>query len=69
MIENCNKNQFSCDIVLLFDLVPDTNNTLDSIYLLDQLQSSIKAVKFYCGDNDIQNNVTLQVFMPICQVC
>ena len=55
--------------MLLSDLVLDTRHNLDSNSLLDQLQHSIKAVKFGCGDNDILNNVTLQLFMPICKVC
>ena len=55
--------------VLLSDLSLDTSHTLDSNYLLDQLQRYTKAVKFWCGDNDILNNVNLQIFLPICQVC
>ena len=54
--------------MLLPALVLDTIHTLDSNYLLDQLQCSIKAVKFWCGDNYILNNVTLQLFLPIPQV-
>ena len=45
--------------VLLSALVLDTSHTLDSNFNLDQLQRSIKDVKFWCGDNDIINNVTL----------
>ena len=37
--------------------------------LLGKLQRSIKPVNFWCGDNDILNNITLQVFMPSCKVC
>ena len=55
--------------MLLSDLVLDTSHTLDSNYLLCQLQHSIKSVKFWCGNNDIVNNAILQVFMQICQVC
>ena len=43
--------------------------SLDSNSILDHLQRSIKAVKFWCGDNEILNNVTLQVFLIIRQLC
>ena len=55
--------------MILSALVLGTSNTLDSSSLLDQLQCSIKSVKFWCGDNDIINNVTLQLFLPIRQLC
>ena len=42
---------------------------LDINYLLDQFQPVINDVKLWCGDNDILNNVTPQVFPPTCQVC
>ena len=37
--------------------------------LLGKLKRVIKAVKFWCGDNYILNNVTPQVFPPSCQSC
>ena len=37
--------------------------------ILDQLQRSVKAIELCCVDNEIINTVTLQVFMPIRQVC
>ena len=37
---------------------------LDSNYLLEQLQCVIKAVKLWCGDNNILNNDIPQVFLP-----
>ena len=40
---------------------------LGSNSILDQLQRDIKAVKFFCGDNYILDNVTPQVFTPICK--
>ena len=43
--------------------------SLDSNYILDPLQRSINAVKLLCGDNEIINDVTLQVFLPSHQVC
>ena len=55
--------------MLLSDLVLNTIYTLDSNSLWDQLQCSIKAVKCWFVDNDIMNNFTLQLFVPICQVC
>ena len=54
--------------MLLSDLVLDASHTLDSNSLLDQLQRSIKAVKFWCDDNDILNNVTVQLFMKFYKV-
>ena len=42
---------------------------LDSNSLLDQLQCVIKAVKCWCGDNEILNNATPQVFTPSRQTC
>ena len=54
--------------MLLYDLFLDTSHTLDSNSLLDQLQRSIKDVKFWCGNNEILKNATLQVFLPIFQV-
>ena len=42
---------------------------LDHNYILDQLQLVIKAVKFWCGDNHIINNVTPQLFLPSRQAC
>ena len=55
--------------MLLSALVLEISHTLYSNSLLEQLQHSIKAVKFWCGDNAILNNVTLQVFLPIRQLC
>ena len=55
--------------MLLSALVLEISHTLDSSSLLDQLKCSIKDVKFWCGDNDILNGVTLQLFLSICQVC
>ena len=69
LIQNCNNHESSDGKVLLYDLVLDTSHTLESNYLLDQLQCSIKAAKFWCGDNDILNNFTLQVFLTITQMC
>ena len=42
---------------------------LDGNYLLGKLQHVIKAIKLWCGDNEILNSVTPQVFMPSCQAC
>ena len=42
---------------------------LESNFILGQLQCVIKAVKLLCGDNDIINNATPQLFMPSLQVC
>ena len=55
--------------VILSALVLDTSHTLDSNSILEQSQRFSKAVLFWCDDNDILNNVTLQVFLPIRQVC
>ena len=55
--------------MILSALVLDTSHALYSNSVLDQLQRSIKAGKFWCGDNDILNNVTLQLFLIIHQVC
>ena len=41
--------------------------TLEIDSLLDQFQCAIKAIKLWCGDNGILNNVTPQVFPPSCQ--
>ena len=42
---------------------------LDSNYILWQLQHVLKAVNFWCGDNDIIKNVTHQVFTQSRQAC
>ena len=42
---------------------------LDSNYIMYQLQHVIKGVRFWCGDNDILNNITPQVFTPSRQAC
>ena len=55
--------------MLLSALVLDTSLTLKSNYILDQLQFSIKAIKFWCGYNYILINVTLQLFLTTIQVC
>ena len=54
--------------MLLSALVFYTSHNLDRNSILDQLQRSIKAVKFWCGYNDTLNNVTLKLFDPIRQV-
>ena len=41
---------------------------LDSNSLLEQLQRIIKDFKFWCGDYEIINNFTPQVFLPSCQL-
>ena len=55
--------RFSGWRVLLSDLVLDTSHNLDSYFVLGQLQHSIKAVKFWCG-----NNVIHKIFLPILQM-
>ena len=42
---------------------------LDSNYKLGQFQHSIKSAKLLCGDNDILNNFTPQLFPPSRQEC
>ena len=42
---------------------------LESNSLLGKFQCVIKAFNFGCGNNDILNNVTPQVFMPSRQAC
>ena len=42
---------------------------LDSNYLLEKLQRTIKTVKLWCGDNEIIKNATPQVFPPSHQEC
>ena len=42
---------------------------LDSNSLLGELQHYVKSFQFWCGDNDILDNFTLQVFLPSCQLC
>ena len=37
--------------MILSDLLLDISHTLDSNYILDQLQLSVKVVKLWCGDN------------------
>ena len=55
MIENCNNHQVNGGRALLSTLVLETSNILDINSILDQLQRSTKAVKFWYGDNDITN--------------
>ena len=69
MIETFITHQVYDGLVLLSALVLDTSNNLGINSLLEQLQRSIKAVKFWCGDDKILNNVTLKFFLPILQVC
>ena len=42
---------------------------LDSKKILEKLQHVIKAVKFWCGNNYIINNVTPKVLTPSHQAC
>ena len=42
---------------------------LDSNSILELLQRVIKAVKFWCGDNDIIDNFTPQLLPPSHQMC
>ena len=56
-------------IVVASDIEGDHVLPLDSNYLLDQLQHVIKAVKFWCSNNDVLNNTTPQVFLSSRQVC
>ena len=37
---------------------------LGSNYLLEKFQNVIKAVNFWCGDNEILKNVAPQLFTP-----
>ena len=42
---------------------------LGSNYILEHLKRAIKAFKCLCGDNDIINKATPQVFLPSCEAC
>ena len=42
---------------------------LDSTYILGHLKHVINSIKFWCGNNDIINNFTPQVFPPSRQTC
>ena len=46
-------------IVAASDIEGGHDLPLESNYILEQLHIVIKAVKFWCGDNYIINNVTL----------
>ena len=56
-------------IVAAADIESEHDLLLDSNSLLEQLQIDIKAVKFWCGDNEIIKNGTPQVFPPSHQAC
>ena len=56
-------------IVATDDIGGGHHLTLDINSILEQLQRVIKAVKFWCGDNEILNNATPQVFLLNCQAC
>ena len=43
--------------------------SFDSNHILGQSKHVIKAINFWCGDNDILNIVTPQLFPPSCQAC
>ena len=51
-------------IVAAYEIEGGHGLTLDSNYLLGQLQHVIKDFKFYIYDIEIPNNVTLEVFPP-----
>ena len=56
-------------IVAAADMEGDHVLLVDINFLLEQLQHVIKAIKFWCDNNDIIDSVTPQVLPPIFQVC
>ena len=51
-------------IVAYADIEGGRGLTLYISYILGGLHHVIKAANFWCGDNDIINNVTPQLFQP-----
>ena len=56
-------------IVAADDIEGGNGLIMDIIYILDLWQIVKKSVKCWCGDNEILNTVTPQVFMPSHQYC
>ena len=56
-------------IVVDAEIEDDHDLTLDSNSLWEQLQHVMKAIKFWCGDNEILNNTTPKIFPPSHQSC
>ena len=56
-------------IVTAADIEGFHDPTLDRNALVEKLQCIINTVKFWCVDNYIIKNVTLQLFTPISQAC